>query len=282
MEPDPPRADGQAPGAADRRARRSAMYGANDLSSLTLFSGGFINFGYWADPPGGPDSAPTVAERTASQQEMYRQVARRLDLGAGQRAAEVGCGLGVGAALVAAEFSPAALVALDLSAEQLGRARERVPQARPGAAAPLRFVQADADRLPLAEAALDAVYSVEAAQHFEDLPAFAAEARRVLRPGGRLAVAVFFLTAESARARATTLLETFGNGVDVVVAVDDFTAVLRAAGFTDVAAESIGPRVWHRFDAWIARTEYRDVWSRNWLRAYEEGLVDYYIATARR
>ncbi|MBV2366393.1 methyltransferase domain-containing protein [Streptomonospora sp. NEAU-YY374] len=258
------------------------MYGANDLSSLTLFSGGFINFGYWADPPGGPHSTPTTAERTASQQEMYRQVARRAHLGPGRRAAEVGCGLGVGAALVAEEFAPAALVALDLSPEQLDRARRRVPHARPGAAAPLRFARADAARLPLADSALDAVYSVEAAQHFEDLPAFAAEAHRVLRPGGRLAVAVFFLTAESARARATALLETFGNGVDVVVAVDDFTAVLRGAGFADAAAESVGPRVWRRFDAWIAQTEYRDVWSRNWLRAYEEGLVDYYIATATR
>lgn len=282
MEPDPPRAARRDEGAAARQALRSAMYGANDLSSLTLFSGGFINFGYWADPPGGPHSTPTTAERTASQQEMYRQVARRAHLGPGRRAAEVGCGLGVGAALVAEEFAPAALVALDLSPEQLDRRAGGCPT--PARARRRRCASRGPTppACPLADSALDAVYSVEAAQHFEDLPAFAAEAHRVLRPGGRLAVAVFFLTAESARARATALLETFGNGVDVVVAVDDFTAVLRGAGFADAAAESVGPRVWRRFDAWIAQTEYRDVWSRNWLRAYEEGLVDYYIATATR
>ena len=48
----------------------------------------------------------------------------------------------------------------------------------------LRFVRGAAECMPLDDDGFDAVISVEAAQHFPDLAAFAAETSRVLRPGG--------------------------------------------------------------------------------------------------
>jgi hypothetical protein len=57
---------------------------------------------------------------------------------------------------------------------------------------------------------------------------------------------------------------------------------LGAAGFTGVAATSIGEHVWRYFDRWIAQTEYRDSWGRNWMPLVERGLVDYYLVTAHR
>lgn len=54
----------------------------------------------------------------------------------------------------------------------------------------LTVVRGDARRLPFADGAFDLVMSTDAWEHIDDDAAVAAEAARVLRPGGRLLVAV--------------------------------------------------------------------------------------------
>jgi SAM-dependent methyltransferase len=54
----------------------------------------------------------------------------------------------------------------------------------------LSVVRGDATRLPIAEASVDLVMSTDVWEHVEDHEAVAAESFRVLRPGGRLLVAV--------------------------------------------------------------------------------------------
>jgi len=70
------------------------------------------------------------------------------------------------------------------------------------------------------------------------------------------------------------LIETVDSGIDVVSAIDSFRDDLLATGFVDLHVESIGEHVWHGFDAWIAQTEFKDGWGRNWLKAYHRGLID--------
>src|SRR3954470_9305632 len=52
-------------------------------------------------------------------------------------------------------------------------------------------IEADARSLPLADASVDAAMLVSMLHHVEDPAAALAEAQRILRPGGRLAVMVF-------------------------------------------------------------------------------------------
>jgi SAM-dependent methyltransferase len=59
------------------------------------------------------------------------------------------------------------------------------------AAKGLETIQSDAQRLPLADAGFDAVMLVSMLHHVEDPAAALAEAKRILRPGGRLALMVF-------------------------------------------------------------------------------------------
>ncbi|MGH3825691.1 MAG: SAM-dependent methyltransferase, partial [Pseudonocardiaceae bacterium] len=92
------------------------MYGADDLSSMTIFSGNFINFGYWRDFTPGLIS---IDERTESQATLYRTVLHRLAIAPTDVALEVGCGIAIGAALALREFGPRAVHGLDLSQEQL-------------------------------------------------------------------------------------------------------------------------------------------------------------------
>ncbi|MGH3888876.1 MAG: methyltransferase domain-containing protein [Pseudonocardiaceae bacterium] len=253
------------------------MYGEDDLSSKAVFSGNYINFGYWQDfTPG----LITVDERTESQANLYRTVLRRLMIGPTDVALEVGCGIAVGTALALREFDPSAVYGLDLSREQIDRATRG--NAELVAQQPDRLVlqQGSALELPYADEMFDKCYSVEAAQHFEDLATFASEAYRVLRPGGRLAVTTFFTPYPTAIDELRRLIETIDSGVDVILAIDSFRDDLLEAGFVDVRAEKIGEHVWRGFDAWIEQTEFSEGWGRNWLKAYNRGLVDYYLVTA--
>jgi ubiquinone/menaquinone biosynthesis C-methylase UbiE len=190
----------------------------------------------------------------------------------------------MGCALTLRECGAATVTGLDVHPEQLRRARDTHAELLRQDEGRLRFVQGAAERLPLEDAEFDAVISVEAAQHFPDLAAFAAETARVLRPGGRVAVASFFTVddAPGNPAALAQLLDTFANGLDIARPVTALTAAFAAAGLADTRVESIGRHVWPGWDAWLSRWWAPDTWPRNFLRAYEEHILDYYLVTASR
>jgi MPBQ/MSBQ methyltransferase len=257
----------------DRIDVRRRAYGSDNLGALSIFAGGFINFGYWRDIP--LDGAITLEQRVASQQAMYDLVADTLQIGVGDRVLEIGCGRGIGACSMLRR-DPARVCGIDLMPEQVARARE--PNSDPR----LTFAQGSAAAIPFHDGSFNRLLSVEAAQHFEDIPGFARESYRVLEPAGRFALATFFTADEHAAPELARLLESFATGLDLAHSVDSMQDALGAAGFTGVAAVSIGEHVWRYFDRWIAQTEYRDSWGRNWIPLVERGLVDYYLVTAHR
>ncbi|POX50965.1 SAM-dependent methyltransferase [Streptomyces sp. Ru71] len=260
-----------------------SIYGPVDLSSVPAFAGGFINFGDWQGIS--LDRAPTTEDRIRSERNLYRRVLRALGPGAERaRAVEVGCGIGLGAALALAEFSFAAVTGVDVHPDQLERAREVHADLLAREPERLRFVRGAAERMPFAGGEFDRLYSVEAAQHFLDLTAFARESARVLGPGGRLAVTSFFLPDDTG-AKVTALaerLDSFATGLDRPHPLPALLDALRGAGLTDVRAESIGEHVWPGYDHFLAHVELPVTWPRNFLGAYRDGLLDYYLITARR
>ncbi len=94
---------------------------------------------------------------------------------------DVGCGHG--REVLALERAGLRAVGVDLSAGMLSCAAEVVPE---------RVAQADARRLPLADDAVDGIWSVHALLHLpvSDLTVAVAEMARVLRPGGTVAVSL--------------------------------------------------------------------------------------------
>jgi SAM-dependent methyltransferase len=97
----------------------------------------------------------------------------------GRRLADLGGGTGNYAlALERAGWRP---IVIDRSPEMLARA----------AAKGLETVEADAQRLPFEDESFDAATMISMLHHVEDQSAALAEARRILKPGGRLALKGF-------------------------------------------------------------------------------------------
>jgi SAM-dependent methyltransferase len=98
-------------------------------------------------------------------------------LGRIERALDLGCGDG----RLTAELDAGELTGADVSAVALDRARGRVPGAR--------LVGVDPDAaLPFEDGEFDLVLLAETLEHVRDVQLFLSEARRVLRPGGTLAI----------------------------------------------------------------------------------------------
>lgn len=115
---------------------------------------------------------------------------RHLHLAAGQRLLDVGCGEGRHT-LSAWLEAPVQAVGLDRNAADLATARSRardftVTQGE----SRLQWIHGDGLRLPFPDASFERVICSEVLEHIPDYRAVLAEIRRVLKPGGLLAVSV--------------------------------------------------------------------------------------------
>lgn len=115
---------------------------------------------------------------TAGLDGRWRRLTARAVVSPGDRVLDACCGTGDLA--LAAEAEGGRVTGLDFSSRMLERARRK--------SAVIEWVQGDLLELPFGDASFDAVTVGFGVRHAEDLDAALRELRRVLRPGGRLAV----------------------------------------------------------------------------------------------
>lgn len=133
----------------------------------------FMNWGYW---PSGQDSTAI---------ELYANTLGGLGRGlGGLEVAEVGSGRGGGASWMARTQGARSVVGIELSPRAVRLAR-RLHRGVSG----LRFEVGDAGALPLRDESVDVVVNIESCHHYPSMSRFLSEVRRVLRPGGHLAIA---------------------------------------------------------------------------------------------
>jgi SAM-dependent methyltransferase len=176
----------------------------------------------------------------------------------GEAILDVGCGTGAATRIVAeAVGRPGRVVGLDLNPGMLAVARG-IDQAEavaatdggtpPPARASIEWLEASALEMPLADRSFDAVVAAQVLQFIPDVGAVAAEMRRVLRPGGRLAASVWrgldrnpYFAAQVAAVRGR-LGEDAGDALSAGFHMTDpepLTAALTEAGFEDVTARTL-------------------------------------------
>lgn len=163
------------------KGRRAALRGlfeylARRSSHVTGWTQ--MNYGYACDGA----NPHTVALAPEDEHErfchqLYLKTVNGFDL-RDRDVVEVSCGRGGGASFVHRYLCPRTLTGVDIAQSAVEFCR-RVHR-RPG----LRFVQGDAEELPLFDESADAIINIEASFCYGDMGRFLAEIRRVLRPGG--------------------------------------------------------------------------------------------------
>lgn len=181
-----------------------------------IYGEGFIS-------PGGP--------------EEVRNLIAGVDL-AGKLVLDIGCGIG-GIDIMLARDYGCDIIALDVEAPLLDKARKRVAAAGLAERIDLRHVEPGP--LPLADSAVDIVFSKDAWVHILDKQSLLAEVFRVLRPGGLLMAGDWCKGPDPYSAAMEYFFELEGLTYNMVT-LDSYDEALRDCGFAEIELSDISDR----------------------------------------
>jgi cyclopropane fatty-acyl-phospholipid synthase-like methyltransferase len=194
-----------------------------------------IHFGYW------DESTRSHAESLIN---MNRALADRIGIGStdSPRILDAGCGVG-GSAVWLAKECGARVVGITPVASQVGRARRYAGECLVDHL--VTFEQQDYRRTHFADGSFDVVWALESVCHAPDKRAFLAEARRLLKPGGRLGIVEYFRFGRPYSDRDERVLHNWlaGWAIPDLATGAEFTAWAEDAGFINVSLEDITPHV---------------------------------------
>jgi ubiquinone/menaquinone biosynthesis C-methylase UbiE len=138
----------------------------------------YLNMGYWKDAPQTLDDACDA---------LAQLLGEAAQLHAGEQVLDVGFGFADQDIFWQEHFSPRQIVGLNVSPAQVAVARKRVAEHHLEQQITLEV--GSATDMPVAHESFDKVVALECAFHFITREKFFKEAFRVLRPGGRIALA---------------------------------------------------------------------------------------------
>ncbi len=156
------------------------------------------------------------------------------DLGPGETVLDLGSGGGIDVLLSARRVGPAGKAyGLDMTDEMLELAREN---ALKSGVTNAEFLKGELEDIPLPDATVDVIISNCVVNLSPDKDRVLAEALRVLKPGGRLAVSDIVAKQALPPAVARSL-EMWAGCIAGALSEDDYRAKLTAAGFDDIEIE---------------------------------------------
>lgn len=250
-------------------------YGKNDLATKPAFQGGYINFGYWKGlfPKKG---AISLEERIKASEALYDLIIDHLHVTSNDTVLEVGSGRGYGCVKVMSGFKPKKVTGVDITPEQIERSKQIHQNIIQEHAGSLEFINASSSPLPFEDESYSKIYSVEAAQCFPSMDAFAKEAWRILKPGGKLVLTAHFAVNQEGYDALKELIPTVAQGVDRLIPIDDVRTAFQAAGFNEVAFDDIGDHVFEGWHQW--RLQVGDVkWADHVSSSHINKQMSYYV-----
>jgi SAM-dependent methyltransferase len=263
----------------------AAVYDSIGPNFFLALDDGWLNLGLWEGDGEDPDEAPLAVRRLVRR--LAAELPKRADV------LDVGNGLGAQDVVIAEATEARSLTGLNITLSQLVAGRRNL------AAVDANGVNGDACRMPFRSRSFDGVISVEAAFHFRSRADFFAEAFRVLRPGGVLAMSdVPTMRRPRGPAEAVaglSQLRVWGLRLGASASAAEIAELVRVAGFTDVRAQLAGRRVIEPALRFVRRRIDRGdvratrpvmLAARTMLREaellWERGILEYLFLVARK
>lgn len=180
--------------------------------------------------------------------QLMSHVADALEVGAGDRVCDVGCGYGGTSRYLADEHS-AEVTGLTISPAQFQYATEHADSAH------LTFLLRDWQQNQLDSQSFDKLVSIECVAHVTDKPLYFREVRRVLKAGGRGVVTAWLTSEQPSESEQRKLLEPIcregrlpGMGSE-----SEYAQLIEAARLRLVRFEDLSQQVMRTWDVCIRR-----------------------------
>ena len=165
---------------------------------------------------------------------IIEKMLAEMDLSAGQRILDLGCGEGMASRLLAERTGPGSeILGVDIADEMIRNAR-----LRSSGLANLSFRRGVAEQLPCPDNSFDQALSVEAFYYFKNQQKALQELFRVLKPGGRLFLVICL---HKDNPEAFPEVDEVKMPVHIRSA-DEYRAMLRIEGWVEVETEIFRPR----------------------------------------
>jgi SAM-dependent methyltransferase len=214
-------------------AGQGSSCGCGPVSTASEHGAGVFGSILYAD--GDAHGAPATAVQASLGCGVPTAVA---DLREGETVLDLGSGGGADVLISADRVGPTGkAIGLDMTDEMIDLARAHAAEV---GVSNVEFVKGYIEQIPLPDASIDVIVSNCVLNLSADKPRVFAEAARVLRPGGRLAVSDVVADAEMAAATRADM-EQWTGCIAGALTEDEFRSSLTGAGFEDVEV-----RITHR------------------------------------
>ncbi len=230
----------------------------------------FSNFGYWEHID---LTKLKASDRIESQKNLYRYALDHLELYDDDKVLEVGSGRGQAAQIIHDEYTADKYVGLDASKNNTEAAKKLNSQLLESEKT-YKYIVGKAENLPFDNTSFSRILSVEAPKNFYPFERFINESERVLRQNGKIVIASIF-------AQNGDSINSLKDLKSSITSIDKAHKALKAKGFVDIHIEPIGQYVFDGFDKWSkSSNEYKNHPMQIWKKAYDEGLINYYVISA--